>query len=213
MSSTRSKKEEVFVIKSQNYSEADKIVTVFGKGRGKFALFAKGVRKLNSKNRGNIQTFSISKISYYESTGMPLLLETEQVDVADYLEVSSQQAHRVLYVLNKILPDESPNTYIFEALKSLVEKKVSMEYVNKFLLVFLLQEGLVGDLGECSVCFKKKKSLFLDKYAFIAVCNECIENGNLEKEKYLLADEKLYKDEAFSQALDRYIKKIINEIA
>lgn len=211
MSNSKSKKEEVFVIKSLNYSESDKIITVFGRARGKFSLFAKGVRKLNSKNRGNIQTFSISKISYYESTGMPLLLESEQVAVADYFEFDSKQAFRVLYVLNKILPEDSPNTNIFEALKSLIKKRVTYEYVNRFLLHFLLQEGLVGDLTECSKCGLKKDVLYFEKYQFGVVCSECLKEDG--RESNLKTDESLYSNPEFTQSIDRYIKKIISENA
>jgi len=37
-------RDTVTVIKSINYSEADKILTVFGREFGKFSLFAKGIR-------------------------------------------------------------------------------------------------------------------------------------------------------------------------
>ena len=73
----------VTVIKSVNYSEADKILTVFGKNSGKFTLFAKGIRKINSKNRGNMQTLSTSSISYYEGRGMPLLTESKLINCID----------------------------------------------------------------------------------------------------------------------------------
>ena len=41
-------KDIVTVIKSVNYSEADKVLTIFGREYGKFAVFAKGIRKINS---------------------------------------------------------------------------------------------------------------------------------------------------------------------
>ena len=63
-------KDTVIVLKSVNYSEADKVLTVLGKYTGKFSLFAKGIRKINSKNRGNMQTLSISDISFYEGRGL-----------------------------------------------------------------------------------------------------------------------------------------------
>jgi DNA repair protein RecO (recombination protein O) len=72
-------KDTIIIIKSVNYSEADKVLTVFGKLNGKFALFAKGIRKINSKNRGNMQTLCISDISFYEGKGLPVLTESQLI--------------------------------------------------------------------------------------------------------------------------------------
>ena len=58
----------VTVIKSVNYSEADKILTVFGRELGKFTLFAKSMRKINSKNRPAYQRRAI-KICWTKKYG------------------------------------------------------------------------------------------------------------------------------------------------
>lgn len=208
--SMRNKKDRIFVIKSTNYSEADKIVTVYGRVRGKFALLAKGIRKLTSKNRGNIQTFSVADISYYEATGMPLLIETEQVVVADYKELVTLNAQRVLTPLNKILGEEFPNEKIFDALENIVKRGTDEELVNKFRTIFLLQEGLLGELNVCNNCGSKTK-LFIDKYSLEPLCENCIQNGNFNRERFLPADSSLYKEKDYTIALDRYIKKIIEE--
>ena len=104
----------VTVIKSVNYSEADKVLTVFGKERGKFVLFAKGIRKINSKNRGNMQTFSTSKISFYEGKGMPLLTESELVDSLDLDNLHVTNVKRVLFMLNSFFQEgELSRTFNF----------------------------------------------------------------------------------------------------
>ncbi|MDD4382409.1 MAG: DNA repair protein RecO, partial [Candidatus Dojkabacteria bacterium] len=76
-------KDIVTIIKSINYSEADKILTVFGREYGKFSLFAKGIRKINSKNRGNMQTLCTSNIAFYQGKGMPVLTESQLVRTLD----------------------------------------------------------------------------------------------------------------------------------
>ena len=97
-------KDTVTVIKSVNYSEADKILTVFGKHVGKFAVFARGIRKINSKNRGNMQTLSTSKIEFYEGKGLPLLTESQLV-LSCYpkdLKDNMHKIERVLVLFNNI---------------------------------------------------------------------------------------------------------------
>ncbi|HRY22702.1 MAG TPA: DNA repair protein RecO, partial [Candidatus Dojkabacteria bacterium] len=94
-------KDLVTVIKSVNYSEADKILTVFGKHSGKFTLFARSIRKINSKNRGNMQTLSTSEISFYEGRGMPLLTESQLVRSVDTEHLNVENIRRILFMLNK----------------------------------------------------------------------------------------------------------------
>ena len=98
-------KDTVIVLKSVNYSEADKVLTVLGKYLGKFALFAKGIRKINSRNRGNMQTLSISDISFYEGKGLPVLTESQLVyssDV-DILKNRGSDIKRVLDMINTVI--------------------------------------------------------------------------------------------------------------
>lgn len=208
----RNRRDRVFIIKSINFSEADKIITVFGRERGKFNILAKGVRKLTSKNRGNIQTFSISDISYYQAEGLPLLLETEQVAVVDYKAIQPKNAQRILVILNKLLPEDYPNTKVFDSLEVIVKGNASVELINKFRTIFLIQEGLISDLSVCSSCLSADE-IYLDKYTLEPLCKNCILNGNLNKEKYLKTCGDLYKETEYTNAIDRYISKVIEETA
>ena len=98
-------RDTVIVLKSINYSEADRVLTVFGKYTGKFTLFAKGIRKINSKNRGNIQTLNVCDISFYEGKGLPLLTESQLIysPDTDILKNRIEDIKRVLDILGKIL--------------------------------------------------------------------------------------------------------------
>lgn len=206
----KNKKDRIFVIKSINYSEADKIITVFGRNRGKFTMIAKGVRKMNSKNRGNIQTFSVADISYFEGNGMPLLLETAQVATLDYTDIDSNSAQRVLQMLNKLTVDDVPNEKVFDALESIVLRGLTIENVNKLRTVFLLVEGILGDLSMCHICLSQD-NLYIDKHNLESICENCILNGNLNRERYILGNKEIYSNKEYTVILDKYIKKAIEE--
>jgi DNA repair protein RecO (recombination protein O) len=206
----RNKRDRIFVIKSINYSEADKIITVFGRERGKFTLLAKGVRKLTSKNRGNIQTFSVADISYYEGSGMPLLLETSQVATLDYSNIDTNNAQRVLQMLNRLTVDDAPNEKVFDALESIVLKGLTIEYVNKFRTIFLLVEGILSDLSICHICLSNEK-LMVDKHNLESICESCILNGNLNRDRFIPANKDIYSNIEYTLVLDKYIKKVIEE--
>ena len=106
----------VTVIKSVNYSEADKILTVFGRERGKFTLFAKGIRKINSKNRGNMQTLCTSSISFFEGKGMPLLTESQLECTLDIEHLHVQNVRRILFLLNKFIIEGEQYPPLFDSL-------------------------------------------------------------------------------------------------
>ena len=114
----------VTVIKSVNYSEADKVLTVFGRERGKFTLFAKGIRKINSKNRGNVQTLSTSRISFFEGKGMPLLTESELVNTLDLDNLQVENVRRILYMLNKFLQEGDAYPELFDSLQNALKKEI-----------------------------------------------------------------------------------------
>ena len=57
------------VLKSQDYKEADSILTVLTKEYGKITFFAKGVRKIHSKNASQIQLYCESDFLYDHTDG------------------------------------------------------------------------------------------------------------------------------------------------
>ncbi len=57
---------EGVVIKKTNFSEADKIVTIFTRDHGKITVLAKGLRRLSSKRSGSLDLFSLVKGSHVQ---------------------------------------------------------------------------------------------------------------------------------------------------
>jgi len=197
----------VTVIKSVNYSEADKVLTVFGKERGKFVLFAKGIRKINSKNRGNMQTFSTSKISFYEGKGMPLLTESELVDSLDLDNLHVTNVKRVLFMLNKFLQEGESYPELFNSLQRGLKKGFDTESTNKLRMIFLKEMGFLDDFTHCKCCGSSEDIVYLDVENFALVCKNCY---SIQKAKPL--GDKPYESKVLTNALDKYIKKVVEEI-
>lgn len=203
-------KDTVVVIKSVNYSEADKVLTVFGKIHGKFALFAKGIRKINSKNRGNMQTLCISDISFYEGKGLPVLTESQLLysPDTDILKSRVENMKRVLVMLNRILAEYDPNEKVFNLLESVLKKGFDIESVNRFRVIFLKEMGFLNDFSKCVVCGSEKDLVAMNISNFALLCKNCYsKRGNSHK----LGDNPYIKD-FFTKALDIYVKKVIEEI-
>jgi DNA repair protein RecO (recombination protein O) len=203
-------RDTVTVIKSVNYSEADKILTVFGKNLGKFALFARGIRKINSKNRGNMQTLCTSDISFYEGKGMPLLTESQFITSpdTDILKDRVENLNRVLIMLNRILAEYDPNEKIFDILQGVLKKNFDIESVNRFRVIFLKEMGFLQDFSMCNLCGSTKDLKHMDISNFALLCKNCYSKFG---KSYELGDNP-YKKEFFTKALDMYVKKVIEEI-
>jgi DNA repair protein RecO (recombination protein O) len=73
----RSFRTEGIVIKRSNYSEADRIVTIFTKQNGKIKVKATGVRKIASRRSPHIEPLNYCIFSLYQGKGMPVLTEVE----------------------------------------------------------------------------------------------------------------------------------------
>jgi DNA repair protein RecO (recombination protein O) len=202
-------KDIVTVIKSVNYSEADKVLTVFGKYNGKFALIAKGIRKIASRNRGNMQTLSTSEVSLYEGKGLPILTESQLIyspEIDSHIDVKNVE--RILYILNRFLVEGEKNEKIFNLLQSILRKDFDIARINKFRVQVLKELGFLGDFKVCSICGSKKGLEYFDSRNFAVVCKNCYS----KKHKGVKLSKELYSKSSFTQALDKYIKKIVEEI-
>ena len=202
-------KDTVTVIKSVNYSEADKILTVFGKNLGKFSIFARGIRKINSKNRGNMQTLCTSDIAYHEGKGLPILTESQGIHIPDLQSENFNVANvqRLLFLLNKFLQDYDPYPHLFDALQVVLKKGLKLEDVNKLRIKFLKEMGFVQDLTECSHCGSKENLKYLDTKSFALVCENCYSKGRGKP-----LGNNPYASQLLTNSLDKYVKRVVEEI-
>jgi DNA repair protein RecO (recombination protein O) len=76
----RTYKAEGIVISRKNYSEADRILTIFSKEYGKVTVIAKGIRKPKSRKRGSLEIFSRVRFSAVKGKGMDIITEVEMLD-------------------------------------------------------------------------------------------------------------------------------------
>ncbi len=219
--SSRSKKDTVVIIKSINYSEADKIVTVIGKKYGKYTLIAKGVRKITSRNRASIQTLTISDISFFQKNGdvgsnLGLLKEanTHRHIITDYNQL--KYVKPILFLLNKLLPEADSNEDIFTLIESLKfgsDEKANLKMTNLFILKALAQLGFIASIESCNLCdekFDKENPAYIDKSNVLFICQHCYENNPIYSKSTKIAKLSGLGLESFSQILDNFIQKVYN---
>lgn len=73
-------KTEGIIIKRSNFSEADRILTVFSRQHGKIKVIAKGVRRITSKRSGNVELLNLTEITLHEGHNFDILTEASVVN-------------------------------------------------------------------------------------------------------------------------------------
>ncbi len=202
-------KDEVIVIKSINYGEADKILTVLGKDFGKFPLIAKGIRKIDSKNRGNIQTLCASKISFYRGRGMGVLLETKNVFTPDYNSSNIKGIERILSLLNRCVEEGDCSCDFYSKLFFVLKNGFRDEDVNKFRLVFLKNSGLLA-YNSCCGCGKEGKVEYVDLENFEIFCKKCyLDIDTCDENRFINVEKLDYLSKNLTNYIDLYVQKML----
>jgi len=127
----RSYKVQAVILKRQKFGEADLLLTVFSKKKGKIRVIAKGARKPTSRKGGNLELFNLAKISV--SSGRNLDLVTEAETVASFKAwkrdlAKVARAYQYCELVDKLSAEAVPNkkvfSYLVEALKVLSKGRI-----------------------------------------------------------------------------------------
>ncbi len=162
-------KTEGLVLRETEYKDADKLLTVLSKDRGKLTLRARGVRSKSSRLKSGCQLLAYSEFTVFENRGqqlvdeavpialfMPLRADIELLSLASYFaqvaEVLSQED----------CPDSELLSLSLNALYALAELKKPQSLVKAaFELRAACQSGYLPDLNGCSVCGNREPGRFL----------------------------------------------------
>ena len=160
-------KTEGIVLKRRNFGEADRILTVFSKDRGKISILAKGVRRITSRRAGNVELLNRVSIFLHPTKGMPILTEAISLDTYSKLKMDltlSTVAFHIIELVDKLTAEgqESSNLY-FNLTKVLekLEKKPRQIFIRAFEVKILslmgfsnFQENLDSHLEDVSLNVK-----------------------------------------------------------
>lgn len=125
----RTYKTEGIVLKRINYSEADKIITIFSKHYGKIQTIAKGVRKLTSRKGGNLELFNLVTIFLAKGKNLDIITEAQVQDSFSGFRENLEKtavAFQLAELVERLTRENQANYKIFNLLKdslSVLSKK------------------------------------------------------------------------------------------
>lgn len=112
-------RDEVVVLRHNDWGEADRLLVVFGQAHGKLRVVAKGVRKLRSRKAGHLEPFTRVTLLLARGRELPVVTQAETVDA--YLPLREDltrigYASYVVELLDKFTYEEGENRGLYSLL-------------------------------------------------------------------------------------------------
>ncbi|MDP3724041.1 MAG: DNA repair protein RecO [bacterium] len=107
---------EALVLKRSDFGEADRILTLYTRYRGKLHVIAKGVRRIHSRKGGNVEPVNWIRCFCAEGRNLDVLTEVETINAFQPLKdnlVLVGYAYHVIELLDRFLPDRDPHPSVF----------------------------------------------------------------------------------------------------
>ncbi|MBW2646417.1 MAG: DNA repair protein RecO [Deltaproteobacteria bacterium] len=186
---------QAIILRTVDYSDSDKIVTLFTSVYGKVAVIAKGAKKSIKRFGGTLELFSLVDVvwSLGQRKGLPILKETTVINPFDRIRTDIFKTAYASYwseLINKWMEAGQRHYSSFEllnrALCCLDKDEIDDDVLSIFFQAkFLAFCGFSPNLERCSICQKpldnfsgKSVGFSLKKGGII--CTECLgKNGKI----------------------------------
>ncbi len=179
----RSLRVDAVVLRHSDYGEADRLLSLYTRQRGKMRVIAKGARKIASRKAGHIEPFTQVKLQLAAGRDMFILTQADTIDaylpLRDDLILTSHAAY-VLELLDRFTyEDETENATIFRLLTETLSRLASnadVWLVLRFYEMRLLDQlGFRPQLFECVNCGRaiQPEDQFFSFGAGGVICPRC----------------------------------------
>ncbi|PTX64874.1 DNA replication and repair protein RecO [Melghirimyces profundicolus] len=154
-------KVEGVVIRTRDYGESNKVVTLFTRERGKMAAMARGAKKPKSRLGAATQPFTLGQYLCFAGSGMATLSQADilasHYSIRSDLTLASYAAY-LAELLDKLTGEKEPAPELYELLLTtfrMLEKGVDPEILSRiFELKVLEAAGYRPRLDGCIACGK-----------------------------------------------------------
>lgn len=182
----RTVKTEAVVLRGIRYGEADRILHLYSKSRGRIGAIAKGVRKPKSRFGGRLEPFFRLDLVLHEGRS-DLLTVTNVATLDGYprlrasgpaLEAGARACDAVLRLLDSAEPNPPAYNLLCRYLAMLddpegAERAASLETALSFRLKLALAAGFSPELASCALCGETDHLSGFSGAAGGVVCTSC----------------------------------------
>ena len=173
---------EGIVIRSTDYGETNKVVTLYTREWGKIGVMARGAKKPNSRLSAITQLFSHGYYLVQTSSGLGSLQQGEMISsmrsIREDIFLTAYSSY-IVELMDKSVEDKKPNPYLFELLYQ------TLNYLNEgydhdillniFEIKMLNVLGLNPTLNQCSVCGRTDGHFSFSIREGGLICHRCLD--------------------------------------
>lgn len=113
------------VLKRRDMGEADRLLTVFARDRGKLTLLAKGVRRQASRKAGHLEPFTCTDLLVAKGKSLDLVTQAETITAHRLLREDlwrSSWAYYVVELVDAFTQEADPNAVLFDLLSETLNR-------------------------------------------------------------------------------------------
>ncbi|MFN2145463.1 MAG: DNA repair protein RecO [Anaerolineales bacterium] len=155
----RSFRVDSIILKHQDYGEADRLVTIFTRQKGKLKTIAKGVRKVRSQKGGHLEPFTHASLLLATGRTWYIVSQAEAKDIYPHLTKDLEvlgYASYLVELVDRFTFEEEENPPIFNLLRNSLSRLDAGEYpaplvVRYFEIRLLDLLGFRPELKNCVV--------------------------------------------------------------
>lgn len=174
---------EGIVIRSMDYGEGNKIITLCTENSGKVGVLVRGAKKVKSRHAAMTQLFTLGEYVFFRTgTGLGTLNAGEIIASHHTLRedlVLAANASYACELLDRVLQDEETGSFWFHQLKAcleaLSEKKDPAIIIHLYEMKILQAAGYAPELEQCISCGQARsdEQLLLSPRLGGVLCRYC----------------------------------------
>lgn len=192
----RSIRVEAVVVRHSNWGEADRLLVLFARERGKMRAVARGVRKMHSRKAGHLEPFT--RVSLQLAQGRDLWIVTQAETVEPYLQiredlVRTAYASYAMELVERFTYEDGASQPLYllvvDTLKRIAQEPDPFFAVRYYEIHLLDIVGFRPELNRCVSCGAEIQPVdqFFDAGMGGAMCPDCGIKANSSRPISMLA--------------------------
>ncbi|WP_068674327.1 DNA repair protein RecO [Oceanobacillus sp. Castelsardo] len=168
------------VMKSRDYGETHKIVTIFSKKFGKITALARGAKKPKSRMAAVTQPFIFAQFFIYMSKGLSTIQQGEIINSNRIIREDIIKTAYTAYIMeltDKLLEDRNSEAYIFEQLQHTMDYIAGNENCEIPVIMYEMKlykiGGFAPKVDSCVNCGKKEELVVFSIKEGGILCSRC----------------------------------------
>ena len=187
-------KTRAFVFKKSDRNEADQTFSVFTDEFGKLDIFAKAIRKINSKLRKDFDTFYFSEIEFVQGKRVKTLIDAAKIKKFNEIILNGKKlmvANQIANTIDSFIKGQEKDEKIFnlieECFDKLNDKLIEIKNYNLafqyFFWNFISLQGYHLQTQNCAVCQNKLNpyNIYFSAKEGGIICKNCSRSGLEQK--------------------------------